>query len=140
MRALSIRQPYAELILRGLKTVEFRSRSTTIIGQRFWIYASMKPAWTSASRSWSTDLSVEEAPSWLLDLADGLKLYPELLPRGLIVGSAVIDRVTPWDADDGLGYEGLWRWHLRDVERCDKPVRPKGQPQPVWWLPLSLAG
>jgi predicted transcriptional regulator len=28
MRALSIRQPYAELILRGIKTVELRSRST----------------------------------------------------------------------------------------------------------------
>jgi predicted transcriptional regulator len=27
MRALSIRQPYAELILRGIKTVEYRSRA-----------------------------------------------------------------------------------------------------------------
>jgi len=42
MRALSIRQPYAELILRGIKTVEFRSRSTNIIGERFYIYASQK--------------------------------------------------------------------------------------------------
>jgi len=33
MLALSIRQPYAELILRGYKTVEFRSRSTNIIGE-----------------------------------------------------------------------------------------------------------
>jgi len=40
MRALSIRQPYAELILRGIKTVEYRSRSTRIIGERFHIYAS----------------------------------------------------------------------------------------------------
>lgn len=28
MRALSIRQPWAELILRGVKTVEYRSRRT----------------------------------------------------------------------------------------------------------------
>ena len=34
MRALSIRQPYAELILRGIKTPEYRSRPTRIIGQR----------------------------------------------------------------------------------------------------------
>jgi hypothetical protein len=40
MRALSIRQPYAELILRGIKPIEFRSRPTTIIGERFYIYAS----------------------------------------------------------------------------------------------------
>ena len=38
MRALSIRQPYTELILRGIKTAELRSRATTII-ERF-IYAS----------------------------------------------------------------------------------------------------
>jgi hypothetical protein len=45
MRALSIRQPYAELILRDacsrqIKPIEFRSRPTTIIGERFYIYAS----------------------------------------------------------------------------------------------------
>ncbi len=28
MRALSIRQPYAELILRGIKKIEYRSRPT----------------------------------------------------------------------------------------------------------------
>ena len=33
------RQPYAELILRGIKTAELRSRSTTIVGERFYLYA-----------------------------------------------------------------------------------------------------
>jgi len=42
MLALSIRQPYVELILRGIKTIEYRSRPTRIIGQRFWIYAAGK--------------------------------------------------------------------------------------------------
>ncbi len=32
MRALSIRQPYVELILRGIKKIEYRSRRTRIIG------------------------------------------------------------------------------------------------------------
>jgi predicted transcriptional regulator len=40
MQAISIRQPYAELILRGIKPIEFRSRPTRIIGERFYIYAS----------------------------------------------------------------------------------------------------
>ena len=39
MRALSIRQPYDELILRGIKTVELGSRSTKIVRERFYIYA-----------------------------------------------------------------------------------------------------
>jgi hypothetical protein len=38
MRALSIPQPYAELILRGIKAAEYRSRATAIIGERFHIY------------------------------------------------------------------------------------------------------
>jgi hypothetical protein len=46
MRALSIRQPYAELILRGIKPIEFRSRPTKIIGERFYIYASRQ--WAAA--------------------------------------------------------------------------------------------
>ncbi len=33
-RALSVRQPYAELILRGEKTIECRSRRTSIVGER----------------------------------------------------------------------------------------------------------
>jgi predicted transcriptional regulator len=37
MLALSIRQPYAELILRGIKTVEYRTRPTRIIGERFYL-------------------------------------------------------------------------------------------------------
>ena len=39
MLALSIRQPFAELILRGIKTAELRSRGTSIVGERFYIYA-----------------------------------------------------------------------------------------------------
>jgi hypothetical protein len=35
MRQLSIRKPCAELILRGIKPIEFRSRTTKIIGERF---------------------------------------------------------------------------------------------------------
>jgi len=49
MRALSIRQPYAELILRGLKTIEYRSRATKIIGERFYIYAARKWSWRDAT-------------------------------------------------------------------------------------------
>ncbi|MCH8823922.1 MAG: ASCH domain-containing protein [Planctomycetes bacterium] len=38
MRALSIRQPYAELILRGKKTIEYRSRPTKILGGDWLLY------------------------------------------------------------------------------------------------------
>ena len=56
MRALSIRQPWAELILRGVKTVEYRSRPTRVIGERFHIYAPLKHA-TPSAKVWSRDLA-----------------------------------------------------------------------------------
>lgn len=40
MRALSLRQPYAELILRGIETVEYRGQPTSVIGEPFYSYAS----------------------------------------------------------------------------------------------------
>ena len=44
MRAHSIREPYAELILRGGKTVEYRTRPTRFVGERCYIYARLRQA------------------------------------------------------------------------------------------------
>src|SRR5437868_6906819 len=43
LRAISIRQPWVELILRGEKKEEYRSRPTTI-RERVYLYASARPA------------------------------------------------------------------------------------------------
>src|SRR2546422_9079128 len=43
MRALSIRQPYAEEILLGRNKIEYRSFRTRITGERFYIYAAKNP-------------------------------------------------------------------------------------------------
>jgi predicted transcriptional regulator len=138
--ALSIRQPFAELILRGVKTVEFRTFATRIIGQRFHIYAAKRP-WAggrgqgprqAAQRIWSDDLAVPgrdpgtAPPPWMLELAEMLIL--DQLPRGVIVGSAVIERVT--QAGE------MYHWHLADVRRARKLRKPTGHPQPVWFNPF----
>jgi hypothetical protein len=98
MRALSIRQPYAELIpsassgqaLRGIKTVELRSRSTRIVGERFYIYASKGSGVRvqGSGKIWSYDLSAREnPPAWMIELAEQVKLIERgaLLPTGVIV-------------------------------------------------------
>ena len=80
MRALSIRQPYAELILRGIKTLrlrsgqalEYRSRATRIVGERFHLYAAGK-----------------RRPGRPRPAASP-RLFADDLPTGVIVGSAVI--------------------------------------------------
>src|SRR5438270_221097 len=102
MRALSIRQPCAELLLRGVKPSELRSRSTSIVGERFYIYASKKWSVVSGQSSveerkkiWSRDLATsgQAPPQWMLELAERLIL--DKLPTGVIVGSAVIERCVP---------------------------------------------
>lgn len=147
MRALSIRQPYAELILRGIKTVEYRTRPTRIVGERFWIYASRQ--WASGmpnaegrvpndpKRAWSLDLGMPDANAelpWMIELAMAMRLFsPEArraLPRGVIVGSAIIERVS---SEAGSGY---FRWHLAGIERLGRPRRAQRHPQPTWFRPF----
>src|SRR5437879_2133260 len=108
MRALSIRQPYAEQILLGVKRIEYRSRPTRIIGERFYIYAARTPG----------DFEEFEA----------IDCKPRDLPTGVIVGTAIISQCT----------RNLhsWRWHLQDVKRLPHPRRPVKHPQPVWFNPF----
>jgi hypothetical protein len=70
MRALSVRQPYADQIMRGTKRFENRSRPTKVRG-RVYIYASK----TAAS------------------------LRGEDLPRGVIVGTVEIHNCTGSQGD-----------------------------------------
>jgi hypothetical protein len=149
MLALSIRQPFAEMILRGIKTVEYRSRPTRLIGKRFYIYATkgqgtkgliLPP--TDATEIWSRDLNSGHRkgsipPRWMVELAATLKMFPveELadLPRGVIVGTAVIDRVTPAESSSP---GGIYQWHLKEIERARRFRRPTLRPQPVWFEPF----
>ena len=85
VRALSIRQPYAELILRGIKTVEYRTRPTRIIGERFHIYAAKGSAVGGrglAKAVWSRDLSGRgEPPAWMIELAEQVGSSGTVLKR-----------------------------------------------------------
>src|SRR5829696_3070406 len=133
MRALSICQPYAELILRGIKTVEYRTRPTRILGQRFYIYAPLKAA-PDARKVWSRDLAVpappHALPEWLLELAEQVRLIEPgtPLPTGVIVGSAVIEKVSRVDS--------MYRWHLAGARRARELRKPHGHPQPAWFRPF----
>ena len=112
MLALSIRQPYVEEILRGIKTSEIRDHRTRKIGERFYIYAATKPGEDRCVKSRFRKLGAEVGG----------------LPTGLILGTAVI---THWTRRGGT-----YRWHLADVKRLKRPLRPKGHPQPRWFKPF----
>ena len=105
--ALSVRQPYAELILRGKKKIEYRSVLTTK-RQRVYIYASLQPG--------------------SLDEFDKLELKAGDLPTGVLVGTVEIKNCQ--------GKPGDYEWHLAKPERLKKQIKPKKQPQPVWFRPF----
>jgi hypothetical protein len=109
-RAISIRQPYVEQILRGTKTEEYRSLKTNI-RERVYLYASLHS-------------SENEADSW-----DELGLEPGSLPTGLIVGSVeIVD--CHWSTEDGR-----FAYALERPERLEAFLRPINQPQPKFWIP-----
>ena len=107
MRALSIRQPYVEQILRCTKRFEYRSRPTTIRG-RVYIDASCKPGPASEFAR----MGVE----------------PGDLMTGVLVGTV--------DIIDCSGKPGDYKWHLARPRRLKRPVRPAKHPQPAWFNPF----
>ena len=139
MRALSIRQPYAELILRGIKTVEYRSRPTRIIGEAFYIYAARTPG-----------------------VAEGFALLdcqPGDLPTGLRRHGPLVRCVEVRDRSSEIRGQksdiggtssaptsylrpltSVYEWHLSKVKRLPRPRKPKRMPQPVWFSPFRAIG
>jgi hypothetical protein len=108
-RALSLRQPHAENILRGVKIMEYRSVSTNIRG-RVYIYASKQPA----------------DPSFF----EELEAKPGDFPTGLLVGTVEIIGCEKADAAEGF------QWQLANPERLSEPRKPENKPQPVWFTPF----
>ncbi len=109
IRAISIRQPYVELILQGKKTIEYRSRATNI-REQVYLYASLQPA--------------DDDQAW-----DRAKADPGDLPTGVIVGTVEIADCRFNEDDDSYEYA------LRSPKRLRRKLRPINQPQPVFWRP-----
>ena len=110
MRALSIRQPHAEAIMRGVKKVEYRSTATRI-RERVYIYASLSRYSANDEAELMDDYSINDVSC-------------DDLPRGVLVGT-----VELYDSD---GTE----WYLRIPERAKRLLRPKHKAQPVWFKPF----
>lgn len=108
MRALSIRQPFAEQILAGDKPIEYRSRRTHI-RERVYIYASKAPGDAE---------SYEEAGFAVEDL-----------PHGVLVGTV--------ELVDCTGEDGNFEWHLANPKRLKPPRDVEGMPQPGFFWPFG---
>ncbi len=106
-RALSIQQPFAELIMVGKKKFEYRSIPTNI-RERIYVYASKK---SGPEKRWKE--SGYERGS---------------LPTGVLVGTVEVVGCE--------GNSGEYEWKLARPKRAKRMVKPKNQPQPVWFRPF----
>ncbi|NJM10413.1 MAG: ASCH domain-containing protein [Bdellovibrionaceae bacterium] len=106
-RAISIQQPFVEMILNGKKKYEYRSRQTHIRG-RVYLYASKNKA-------------------RLIEHGHGVDRFA----RGVIVGSVEIVDCREFDRGDYFGYK------LRRPKRYKKHLKPKFQPQPCFFFPFE---
>lgn len=109
-RALSIRQPHAEAIMRGVKKTEFRSGRTKIRG-RIFIYASLGRYPKGDEEDMMAEYGIDDVAC-------------DDLPRGVIIGT-----VDLHDCEEG-------DWHVKEPERAKTLRKPKHHPQPVWFRPF----
>ena len=124
--ALGIRQPWAELILRGIKTIEVRSLPTRVRGP-IYLYTSQKLAAIPAAQEALTLHGLN---------ATGMEL-------GLIVGTVeIVDcrRCRVGDAEAACVPAELLRgrnaWRLANPVRLEIPLTPRFLPYGVWFYPF----
>ena len=124
--ALGVRQPWAELIVRGIKTIEVRSQNTNQRGT-IYIYATKKPSTIAPAAQ-----AIEE---YHLDL--------DTLPRGLLIGTVELVDSTPCKTDDAAAscvstawLENQFAWNLRRPHRLSEPLSVRFLPYGVWFYPF----
>lgn len=115
MKALSIKQPWASLIVHGIKDIENRTWSCPqkYIGQRVLIHASS----CIGVRTWSDRQDQE--------LRKNRDMYfncvYDKFPKGAIIGSVVISDCVQ-NHPSVWAEKGCWNWVLKDAVLFDKPI------------------
>ena len=124
--ALGVRYPWAELILRGIKTIEVRTLPTRVRGP-IYLYSSQTIADTPVAQR----------------LSEQHQIHGEALPQGRLIGSVEIIDCRPGGPQDAAGaclpasaLAGKFAWELAHPRRLSEPVRPRFLPYGVWFYPF----
>lgn len=135
MKALTLTQPWAQLVALGLKRVETRSWRTNYRGP-FAIHA----AKGMPHEAW--EFAMDE-------MSLGVAVAPSKLPRGAIVARArLVDVVPVEDVRDTISdrehaygdySDGRFAWLLEDVRVLGVPVECRGS-LGLWTVPSGLLG
>jgi hypothetical protein len=142
MKAISLIQPYATLIMLGYKGFETRSWSTKHRGALAIHASAGKPAWAR---------EVAENDPHIKSILERHKLTFDTLPRGAILGecnvremqritadvSAALLLIDPVEHACGDYTPGRWAWQLKNVYCLLKPIPCKGALS-LWEVPNKV--
>lgn len=128
--ALTIQQPWAELILRGIKTLEVRTISSPP-HQLIYLYTSRK-----VSRA-----------AYAGEAMEAHSLDEESLPLGVVVGTVEIVGCHAAVEEDAAAacvptsaLAGKYCWELAEPRRCPIPLVPRYTPFGMWFYPFLRQG
>lgn len=122
MKVLSVQQPWASLIVAGIKTVENRTWQPKQLPGRILIHASKKT---------SLRLMNHEPLEWVQEIFNE-QLFGNLpnftdMPANAIIGYVTVERIdkdnanSVWAAGESND-ERLYYWHLTDAHVFDEPI------------------
>lgn len=138
IRALTLWQPWAFLLVHGFKAHETRSWASpeSLIGQRIAIHAARRPI--------RGDCTDEIRPLYSLLLSVYRTDWRKKLPLGSVLGSALLVSVTPTETAIPVGSTdrrtGDWRpgrfaWKLDERDVFAEPIAARGLQGLWWWTP-----
>lgn len=149
MKAITIWQPWASLVAIGAKPYEFRSHArvpASCIGQRIAIHAGMKAIPDDeilmlAIRLRNGDHTTGLVPHLALPFLENVYIFPDRMPRGCVVATAVIGRpvrayeipeyAADFVNDSARDEHANWAWPLSEVEPMVPPIEARGAQG--WW-------
>ncbi len=135
MKALSLWQPWASLIVEGHKRIETRGwpASKHVIGQRIAI-AATKTVQRAGRETFNSDVFQrhyrETGLPHLSELPHAAVLGTAVLAACEPIDQEVVNRITPAEFFFGHYAIGRWAWHLEQIERFD-PIPVRGA-QGLW--------
>jgi hypothetical protein len=140
MKAISLIQPYATLIIMGYKQLETRSWQTSHRGNLAIHASAGKPDWAR---------EVAERDPYIKRALDKHGLTFDALPRGAVIGTVgvrgmlpidknLVSRLSPLEFACGdYSMPGRFAWELFSAVPLDKPITCRGALS-VWEVPTEV--
>lgn len=113
MKTISIKQPYASLIVSGIKDIENRSWKTSYRG-RVLIHASAVPALSGIE-----ELTPEQMQFAYYEIEDGKEIEP-ILTSAIIGSVEIVDCVQ--NHNSIWAEKGVWNWVLANPVKFKNPI------------------